>query len=44
MSLCEDDIQALQDRFGLQALQLLEDEPRSASTIQWSNFPLKSRA
>ena len=42
MSLCEGDIQALQDRFGLQHCNCSKMSRRSASTIQWSNFPLKS--
>lgn len=41
MRLCEDDIRALQDRFGLQALQLLEDEPSVSINYPVVEFPTK---
>ena len=44
MSLCEGDIQALQDRFGLQALQLLEDEPTVSINYPVVEFPTKVSA
>ena len=44
MSLCEGDIKALQDRFGLQALQLLEDEPTVSINYPVVEFPTKVSA
>lgn len=44
MRLCEDDIRALQDRFGLQALQLLEDEPSLSINYPVVEFPTKVSA
>jgi len=44
MRLCEDDIRALQDRFGLQALQLLEDEPSVSINYPVVEFPTKVSA
>ena len=44
MSLCEGDIQALQDRFGLQALQLLENEPTVSINYPVVEFPTKVSA
>ena len=44
MSLCEGDIQALQDRFGLHALQLLEDEPTVSINYPVVEFPTKVSA
>ena len=44
MSLCEDDIKALQDQFGLQALQLLEDEPTVSINYPIVEFPTKVSA
>ncbi len=44
MSLCEDEIKALQNRFGLQALQLLEDEPTVSINYPVVEFPTKVSA
>jgi hypothetical protein len=44
MSLCEGDIKALQARFGLQALQLLEDEPTVSINYPVVEFPTKVSA
>ena len=44
MSLCEGDIQALHDRFGLHALQLLEDEPTVSINYPVVEFPTKVSA
>ena len=44
MSFCEDEIKALQNRFGLQALQLLEDEPTLSINYPVVEFPTKVSA
>jgi hypothetical protein len=44
MRLCEDDIRALQDRFGLQAMQLLEDETSVSINYPVVEFPTKVSA
>ena len=44
MSFCEDEIKALQNRFGLQALQLLEDEPTVSINYPVVEFPTKVSA
>jgi hypothetical protein len=41
MALCAEDISALQDRFGLQALQILEDEPTVEINYPVLEFPTK---
>ena len=41
MDLCAEDISALQDRFGLQALQILEDEPTVEINYPVLEFPTK---
>jgi hypothetical protein len=44
MDLCADDISALQDRFGLQAITLLEGEPTVDITYPVMEFPTKVKA
>ena len=44
MDLCADDISSLQDRFGLQAITLLEGEPTVDITYPVMEFPTKVKA
>ena len=44
MALCADDISALQERFGLQAITLLEDQPTVDIDYPVIEFPTKVKA
>ena len=44
MELCEADVEALQDRFGLQSLQILEAQPTVAIAYPVTEFPSKVSA